>query len=151
MLCPRCQSDNKPGQLSCWNCLAPLDGALAQRFAQRPPDISAGTAAPKQEGQGFWIGMIVAVFVIMVASMVGFWYMSSSTASSLPDGAKTLLNQQSAPAAASTSTTDNSAGATAGATTATTTTSGATNSGAASTTTGGSVSAVNKATQAAEQ
>lgn len=31
MICPRCGSNNDTGKVACWNCFAPLQGALATK------------------------------------------------------------------------------------------------------------------------
>ncbi len=88
MLCPRCQSDNAPGRHSCWNCLSPLDGPLAQKFAQPVPvTTAAGSAKPKKQGQGFWLGFIIFSITLFVASLIAFYAVSSATRRALPDEA----------------------------------------------------------------
>jgi len=44
MLCPRCTSDNDSARASCWNCLAPLQGAAAARV--KPMTLTGKGAAP---------------------------------------------------------------------------------------------------------
>ena len=120
MLCPRCQSDNKPGRVCCWNCLSPLDGTLAERFAQPAPDISASATpvAPKKKGQVFWIVMLAFAFFLFVGALVGFWQISSGVKGMLPDDVQTFVppQTQAAPAAASTGTSPSSSTDTSGAT-----------------------------------
>lgn len=40
MICPRCGSNNESGRSACWNCYAPLQGALASRVK---PMVLTGT------------------------------------------------------------------------------------------------------------
>lgn len=135
MLCPRCQSDNAPGRPSCWNCLSPLDGPLAQKFAQPVPSTTAaGSAKPKKQGQGFWLGFIVLAITLFVASLIVFYAVSASTRKALPDDAMQYAPKTAAPAPAAGATTAGAAtagGTTAGATTAGTTTTGSTDTPAA--------------------
>lgn len=98
MLCPRCQSDNAAGRHSCWNCLSPLDGPLAQKFAQPvPATTAAGSAKPKKQGQGFWLGFIILSITLFVASLIAFYAVSAATRSALPDEAMQYAPKPAAP------------------------------------------------------
>jgi len=102
MICPRCQSDNKPGRFSCWNCLSPLDGPLAQKFAQRPPDPTGagGGGKAKKPNQMFWIIIGILSLVLMVGALVVCNSIAGSAKSSLPsseDLSKYKIADTSAP------------------------------------------------------
>ena len=139
MLCPRCQSDNKPGSLACWNCLSPLDGALAQRFAQKPPDPStvALNAGKQNKGGAFWAGIGIFSFVLFVGSLLFFWNVSKNARQSLPaDAAPAAAPAAETSAATGTETGyPGAAGATTGAATAGATSDNSSSSSSSSTTT----------------
>jgi hypothetical protein len=47
MICPRCGSNNDSGRAACWNCYAPLQGALASRV--KPMVLAGKGSVPAPE------------------------------------------------------------------------------------------------------